>query len=258
MALYSTIEFSEFQGDLLISRIKDLLASSGVVVVNNVHLDPAQLLELSTQLGSRVDLPDFLHPGQVDGFKNISRVANFTQNADNERSFSDKPFGNYWHHDGDFWPTNQNHIINMLYSVEVPERGGNTAFLNTRVAYNALTEAQRTLLADVTVPVSTDCIEDYIGNDADANCGDSIHCIVQELPSGRSLYLPKFNGTVRLGDGSEATHEDLFPLVEQAAFRYEHHWHPNQLILWDNLMCLHRAMGQVEGYRLLWRCQVRI
>lgn len=36
----------------------------------------------------------------------------------------------YWHHDGDFWPSPLNRIVNMLHAKTVPKTGGKTGILD--------------------------------------------------------------------------------------------------------------------------------
>ena len=58
-------------------------------------------------------------------------------------------------------------------------------------------------------------------------------------------------------DESEALLEELFGIAEDPAIIYEHVWRVGDLIMWDNLACLHaRTDWPTDQRRTLRRCTV--
>ena len=79
--------------------------------------------------------------------------------------------------------------------------------------------------------------------------------------SGRkALYVSRLNtmwieGMAR--DESEDVLNRLFDLTEDPAIIYEHVWRPGDIVMWDNLACLHaRTDWPADQGRLLRRCTV--
>jgi taurine dioxygenase len=51
--------------------------------------------------------------------------------------------------------------------------------------------------------------------------------------------------------------QEMFDLVEDPSIIYEHHWKKGDLLMWDNLACLHaRTDWPQEQIRTLRRCTV--
>jgi taurine dioxygenase len=85
--------------------------------------------------------------------------------------------------------------------------------------------------------------------------------VVANPGSGRkALYVSRQNtmwieGMERAE--SEALLEQLFDLTEEPANIYEHIWRPGDLVMWDNLACLHaRTDWPKSQTRALRRCTV--
>jgi taurine dioxygenase len=91
------------------------------------------------------------------------------------------------------------------------------------------------------------------------------HCaqpiFVTNPGSGRkALYVASQNSMWIEGmnrDESEAVLQRLFAIAEDPAIIYEHVWRPRDLVMWDNLACLHaRTDWPSEQRRTLRRCTV--
>ena len=91
------------------------------------------------------------------------------------------------------------------------------------------------------------------------------HCaqpiFVTNPGSGRkALYVASQNSMWIEGmdrDESEALLQRLFAIAEDPAIIYEHVWRPGDLVMWDNLACLHaRTDWPSEQRRTLRRCTV--
>jgi taurine dioxygenase len=91
------------------------------------------------------------------------------------------------------------------------------------------------------------------------------HCaqpiVVTNPGSGRKgLYVARQNTMWIEGMDraeSDALLERLFELTEDPAIVYEHIWRPGDLLMWDNLACLHaRTDWPQRETRTLRRCTV--
>jgi len=91
------------------------------------------------------------------------------------------------------------------------------------------------------------------------------HCaqpiFVTNPGSGRkALYVASQNSMWIDGmdrDESEVLLQQLFAIAEDPAIIYEHVWRPGDLVMWDNLACLHaRVDWPSEQRRRLCRCTV--
>ena len=145
----------------------------------------------------------------------------------------------HWHTDKPYHPAPP--LLTMLYAVELPPEGGDTAFANMQLAYEALPSAIKQRIAGLRVAFRP-------AFDAERQGAD--HPLVRTHPeTGRkSLYL-----------GNHSTHIVGLPEIEGQAllaellahailpeFVYTHCWWLGDLVMWDNRCLLHRAVGNFD------------
>ena len=71
------------------------------------------------------------------------------------------------------------------------------------------------------------------------------------------LYIHLHKKSCNCNLNSEEILGPLFDLTEQKAHYYEHVWQPGDLVMWDNLACLHARTNWPDNQtRLLRRCTV--
>jgi taurine dioxygenase len=150
----------------------------------------------------------------------------------------------HWHTDKPYHPAPP--MLTMLRAVEVPppertNRGGDTEFANTRLAYDALPEATRRRIAGLRVVFRPAFDDRRPAVD---------HPLVRTHPeTGRkALYLgnhsmhilgmPETNGRALL--------DELLAHATQPQFVYRHRWRAGDLVMWDNRCLLHRAVGNYD------------
>jgi taurine dioxygenase len=156
------------------------------------------------------------------------------------------------------------HRFSFLYGIQLPTEGGNTKFASLSAAYDRLPEQLKKEFEGKMVMQGH-----QYGAGRRINISaelSAIHhhrqpLVVTNPDSGRKgLYVSSQNtmwieGVER--DKSEALLSALFERVEAPDIIYEHVWQLGDLIMWDNLSCLHaRTDWPKEQLRKLRRCTV--
>jgi taurine dioxygenase len=156
------------------------------------------------------------------------------------------------------------HRASFLYGVEIPSAGGHTKFASLYAAYDNMPDNLKRQLGDAMVMQGH---EYGVGRRIRLDVSlESIHHCVQPIVvtnpgSGRKgLYVARQNTMWIEGMDraeSDALLERLFELTEDPAIVYEHIWRPGDLLMWDNLACLHARTDWPQGEtRTLRRCTV--
>lgn len=156
------------------------------------------------------------------------------------------------------------HRATFLYGIDIPAEGGHTQFASMYAAYENLPADLREQLEGAWVMQG----QQYgVGRRIDVTLPleSTHHCLqpifVTNPGSGKkALYVASQNsmwieGMDRIA--SEALLQKLFAIAEDPAIIYEHVWRPGDLVMWDNLACLHaRTDWPSEQRRTLRRCTV--
>ena len=179
-----------------------------------------------------------------------------------------KPLGTLGH--GEMWFHTDKcyhrrpHRASFLYGLEIPSEGGHTMFSSMYAAYERLpADLKRQLEGAWTIQGQQYGVGRRI--DLTLKLEATHHCrqpiFVTNPGSGRkALYVASQNTMWIEGmdrDASEALLEKLFAIAEDPAIIYEHVWRVGDLVMWDNLACLHaRTDWPQEQRRTLRRCTV--
>ena len=173
--------------------------------------------------------------------------------------------GNYlWHADSTFKPVPS--LCSILTAREVPTTGGNTEFVSTRAAYEALTADEQRELDPLTV------VHDF--SESRARVGFTftpkeaalyppvLHPLVQTNPvtERRSLLIGAHASSI-VGwpvDKGAALLASLLEKATHPALIYSHHWQVGDVVIWDNRSVLHRATAYdiVHHRRLMQRTTI--
>ncbi|MEX5636919.1 TauD/TfdA family dioxygenase [Parafrankia sp. FMc2] len=227
----------------------------GVVVYREVHINDDDLVGFSRLLGEVV-IPKVNDPGEHPEIATItldptkSVLAGYRQ-------------GNFlWHIDGATDDLPQKGTL--LTAHEVDPAGGDTEFANTYAAYDALSDEDKTHIADLRVVHSFAAAQRIAYPDATdkqqaewARVPPRVHPLVWTRQSGRRSLLVGATAGEVVGWPADRGRELLDRLLAwstQPQFSLRHHWRRGDLVIWDNTGMLHRALPfQPTSRRLMHR-----
>ena len=116
-----------------------------VVILRGQHFNEEQHIAFSEKFGT---LEVFVDPkDQARGYPNILRVTNIDQDTNELKPVDDLGHKSFtlgtsdWHTDSSFKRVMSK--ASLLYGIEIPSRGGDTAFANTAMAFSALPAARQ-------------------------------------------------------------------------------------------------------------------
>ena len=151
----------------------------------------------------------------------------------------------------------------ILYGIDIPPYGGDTAFASMYAAYDHLSDGLKATLenlrawhtsSEFAAPPTKE-VGDRLGGQ-DRVTPDVLQPAIIEHPgSGRkALYV---NPTFTIGfegwtkEESQPLLDYLFKYATQPAFCYRFSWRPGSLAFWDNRAVQHLAINDYHGHRRL-------
>ena len=233
--------------------IEEALAENVVLVFRNQDLDIDDFERFAMSLGEFGETP-FIAP--IDGHPNVLRLLR-------EAEEKGPLFGSGWHSDWSFQL--QPPSATLLYALEVPEVGGDTAFTNQYLAFESLSESMQSILRDLKGLHSAERSYGPRGTfgqpDPDSSMhiqGDETAVVLQTHPLVRShpltgrqslfvneVYTVGIEGMTKTE--SSALLEFLFEHSRQIAFTCRVRWTPGTLTMWDNRATQHFAINDYSG-----------
>ena len=174
-----------------------------------------------------------------------------------------KNFGEGWHSDTTY--TERPPMATVLYSVEVPPRGGDTLFANMYLAYETLSDGMKAMLHGLRAVNSA--AHRKGGGRAAGNAYQSvklvgqdnmnlegIHPVVRMHPeTGRKALYVNALHTVRFDGWTEAESKPLLDVLyrhkERPEFTCRYRWQANTYTIWDNRAAQHLAVNDYHGFR---------
>jgi taurine dioxygenase len=180
------------------------------------------------------------------------------------------PDNDNWHTDVTFIETPP--LGAALYARHVPPAGGDTLWLSTIAAYEALSEPYRRFLDGLTA------VHDFEKSfprdrfaapeaakrweEARAKNPPVSHPVVRTHPaSGRKALFVNYGFTTRINELSRAESDavlaHLFAHVTRPEFQVRHRWRKNDLALWDNRVTQHyAAVDYLPERRIMHRATI--
>jgi taurine dioxygenase len=233
-----------------VQAIRRALLDHLVIFFRDQHLPPDRFLALARAFGTPIEYP-FLKG--IDGFPEIITVAKLPEETVN--------FGGVWHSDTTYLP--EPPMATLLIAREVPEAGGDTIFANQYLAYDALSDGMKALLAGlrgVASSAKADASrtrEDRIRSDGSPEARKLLvaeHPVVRTHPETghKALYVNRAH-TVRFAGMTEEESAPLLGFLFNHQIRPEFtcrfRWEAGSLAIWDNRCAQHYAVNDYHGQR---------
>lgn len=254
------IEGIDFHSELspaTIDAIAEALYEHQVVSMNADGLRPEEHLRIAHRFGvPESNATDQF--GRHPDFADITVVD--TENGDRADS---------WHADETF--LEHPPVVNLLHAQQLPETGGDTAFVSAADAYDGLSDKFKQLLEGL------EAVHDYghlyelgwqAGYDLAALVGDALakglvhkHPVVRVHPVTKRRWLTVNSTYTRFIHGvnpleAQALLDLLLRHMQKPEFAFRHHWQPNDLLLWDQQAIQHYAVNDSIGRRIVHRVAV--
>ena len=213
------------------SKIKKAFLKHSVLIFKNQQLDPASLRDVSLIWGEPLIHPVF------KGIQNYPEIIEI-------KNLGEKYHTNaHWHSDVTFEEEPPN--TTLLYSLEIPDVGGDTLFSNQYLAYEDLpTNLKENLRNKFAIHSNLGVLILSGGEAKDAK--EVEHPIFRTHPeTGRkALYLTEaFVKEIKDVESkfSQETLSALYKHSSNESYIYRHKWTAGDLVVWDNRCVLHYA-----------------
>jgi taurine dioxygenase len=252
------------------ARILLALGRHGVLRFPGQRLDIGDLRAFSARFGAIQGpsaAPDAENEAHVGTLSNLKEGGNYVGLPD---------AGQDWHTDMSYRDVMG--FVNVLYGIRITRRNGaplgGTEFSNMHAVYDALPADIRTRLADATATHDFEKFWEHMRRDKASSRPPMteeqrrrrppvVHPLFLTHPiTGRKVLYCNPGYTVRINELSTRESDDmleyLFGFQLEQRFRYIHTWNENDLLVWDHLGTIHRAIADYgpDEIRLMRRCQV--
>ncbi len=164
-------------------------------------------------------------------------------------------FGYGWH--ADFTFLERPSAANALYARITPEFGGDTVFINTAMAYDALSAGLQRMLSGMRAvhrvhPRYVTDVDVMANKNGDQVKGEWLHPVVRTHPeTGRKILYINPSFVPQFEDMSEAESRPILDylvgVLSQPDFQIRYRWSPDTFGIWDNRCSLHTALNDYTG-----------
>ncbi|HXM07668.1 MAG TPA: TauD/TfdA family dioxygenase [Candidatus Acidoferrum sp.] len=237
-----------------------------VLLFRDVTLSDAELISFSRRFGE-LDLAPVQETGRrfVEGTPELYVISNVVENG--------SPIGSLgsgeavWHTDMSYLEDPP--IASILYALEIPPAGGDTAFVNMYSVYDALPDTLKRRVSglrvkhDGTYNSGGYVREGVRETDDPRESAGTYHPLVCTHPETgrRVLYLGRRrNAYIEDFDlaQSEALLDEIWAYVDRKELAWQNVWSVGDLVLWDNRCTMHRRDPfDSSERRVMHRTQVK-
>jgi alpha-ketoglutarate-dependent 2,4-dichlorophenoxyacetate dioxygenase len=181
-------------------------------------------------------------------YVHVTNVAADTLIAETDRQALANRANQLWHTDSSFKATPA--LASVLSARTIPEDGGETEFVSTRLAWDRLSDGQREELRDLVVvhsyATSRDQIDPALMTSVERAALPPVRWrLAWRNPANArdALYIASHAGAIEGMDDapSRALLARLIEEATQSAHVYSHRWRAGDVILWDNRATMHRG-----------------
>ena len=213
------------------NQIKNSFLEYSVLVFRNQMLNPEQLKSISTLWGEPLVHPVFKG---IDGHPEIIEIKNFGEKYHTNA---------HWHSDVTFEDSPPD--ATLLYSIVVPDEGGDTLFSCQHLAYNDLDSNLKSDLANKVAVHSNIGVLMLSGQDP-KNAKTVEHPIFRSHPETgkKAIYVTEaFVKEIKglESEDSQKILQTLYAHATQEKYIYRHKWSKGDLVIWDNRSVQHFA-----------------
>jgi len=266
------IDLRHSLGEREMGMILLALGRHGVLRFPDQHLGLSDLKRFSEQFGE-IQGPATRERDAASEYPEIDILSNLKEN---EQYIGSPDAGQDWHTDMTYREVPG--FVNVLYGVRIPHRDGKplggTEFANMHAAYDALPDQLKTRLDGMTATHNIEKFWEHmrrVHNSPRPPMTDEqrhrrppvVHPLFLTHPiTGRKVLYCNPGFAERINElsarESDEMLEFLFEHQLQPQFRWINSWAENDLLIWDHLGTLHRAIADYgpEEIRLIRRCQV--
>ena len=239
-----------------VANLKELIQNYHFICFKKQKIDENSLVSFTRNFGNLESYPE---KDKTKSKIEIFNVANVSSEGTHLREDDPRVVlqknNSRWHTDSSYryYPA----LFSILYGKEVlPQEaeGGQTQFSNMLLAYKNLTEDKKKLLEPLHQVHSYNDIRRLepslpeLSFEEKSNFPPVTHPIIRVHPDRkfqRSLFFTS-NTSLEIGgmsliEGREL-HSWLVDYINNPKFCYTHEWEPNDLIMWDNRVLLHRVL----------------
>ena len=229
--------------------LRDAFGRYCLLVFHDQEITDEQQVAFSEQFGPlqmTMKTDPYGGGGPINRMANVDGKGEIIPPEDNRMKYY---FGNaLWHSDGAY--TRMPLRGSLLSAKVVPPERGETEFACVRAAYAALPEEKKRGLEGLVVEhsmaysrarIAPDLVTEAFRKEAPA----VRHPLVRTIPeTGEKALLVGSYASHVTGwpvEKGRALLKELLAWATQPRFVYSHSWRANDLVMWDNRHCLHRA-----------------
>ena len=227
-------------------RLNALFCEHHVLAFPAQQLTPEELMRFARRWGVLVRHP---YSG-LDAYPEVIELRNRGRARD---------INQHWHSDMTY---NANPPkLTMLYALEAPDIGGDTAFANQELAYDALSDGLRSVVDTLKAVHSAEGLAAVYGESAQA-APRAEHPVVRvhDETGRKSLYVCRAFTQRFVGWSTQESRPLLEYLYGHAArpeFQARHVWKAGDVVMWDNRCLQHFAVhDHGDAPRVIHRVQV--
>jgi taurine dioxygenase len=266
------IDLAQPIGEPDFARILLALGRHGALRFPDQHLDLGALKRFSERFGDIQGSP-VRDADPAREYPEIGTLSNLKQDG---HYIGSPDAGQDWHTDMTYREVAG--FVNVLYGIRIPRRDdrplGGTEFSNMHAAYDALPDEIKTRLAGMNATHDIEKFWEHMrrnrGSQRPPMTDEQrrrrppvVHpvCLTHPITGRKVLYCNR-GFTVRINElperDSDEMLEYLFTHQLQPQFRYTNVWSENDVLVWDHLGTIHRAIADYgpDEIRLIRRCQV--
>lgn len=234
--------------DAQVDAIRDGLHENMLLLFRNQTLSDPELIQFGKRLGELDIAPyGYTNNQKEREYEEMVIISNVKEEGLPIGVLGDAEV--VWHSDNSY---RENPLsFSLLYSVELPESGGETGFTNMYLAYESLPKDIKSKIQnlvikhDITYNSAGDLRRGFEHSSDPITAPGPYHPIVRTHPvtGYNALYLGRRPNAYICGLSFEESEELLNMLWEHATqerFSWHHSWNIGDLLIWDNRCLMHR------------------